>query len=93
MDVQIPAASNNGGLEALQKVGIMHHRHQIVVEKQLELVEISTREHEDRRSDAMASQLNGFFNDGNAKGVATFRGKSSGDSRRAVTVAIGFDHG
>src|SRR5918995_5089533 len=93
MNVETSTTSGNGCFQALQKVGIVHHRHQIVFEEQLELVEISAGEHNDRGSDAVAPQLDGFFDDGNAEGVATFSRKGSGDRRRAVTVAIGFDHG
>src|SRR5687767_8369612 len=93
MNVETSTTLGNGRVQALQSIGIVHHRHQIVPEKQLELIEISTGEHEDRGSDAMAPQLDGFFNDGNAEGIATFSRKGSGHGRRTVTVAIGFDHG
>src|SRR5688572_667737 len=92
MNVETSTKSGNRRVQALQKVGIVHHRHQVVLEEQLELVEINTGEHKDRDRDAMASQLDGFFEDGNAEGIATVSGESSGHGGRTVTVTIGFDH-
>src|SRR5688572_29074789 len=93
MNVEPSTAPGNGRVQALQSVAIVHHRHQIVFEEQIELIEICAGKHKDRGSDAMASQLDSFFNDGHPESVATFTRKSSGHSRRAVTVTISFDHG
>src|SRR5687768_9840131 len=93
MNVETSTTLGNGRVQASQSIGIVHHRHQIVLEEQLELVEINTREHKDRGSDAMASQLDSFFKDGNAESVATLSRKSSGHGGRTVAVTIGFDHG
>src|SRR5918995_488986 len=63
------------------------------VVKYFELVEINPREHQNRCSDAVPAQLKGLLNGGNPEGVRTFSGEGLGDSRRTMTVTIGFDHG